>query len=436
MSSDSATASPRLTANLSTRDYIAKHLRFNVLVGVVDGGFFGFGMGIASFVTIIPLFVATLTDSAILIGLIPALHTIGWQLPQLLTSGSVSRLLRYKPMVLLMTLHERVPYLGLAVVAYFSQSLNPTVALVIVFILLAWHGLGGGLTATAWQSMIAKLIPPRHRGKFFGLQAASANLIGSIGAVVAGIILVRFTGPTNYALCFLIAAVSMGISYGFLSRMREPSHTLNIDATHPTSILKQSGQVLKRDRNFGWFIVARTFSQFATAATAFYTIYAVRTFEMNAETAGILTGILFVSQVIANPIMGALGDVFGHRVILTLGTLAALCSALLAWFAPSLDWFYLVFALTGVASVALWATSIAMTLEFGTDSERPVYVGLANTLIAPATIAAPIIGGWVADTFGFGMTFLFSVVCAALTAIIMQFFVHDVHPPAPKTSQT
>lgn len=415
--------------------YIARHLRFNLLVGVLDGGFFGLALGFASFVTLIPLFVSTLTGSAVLIGLIPALHSIGWQLPQLLTSGSVSRLQRYKPMAVFMTLHERVPFLGLAVVAYFSQALNPTVALVLVFVLLAWQGLGGGLTATAWQSLIGKLVPSNNRGKFFGLQSATANLLGSVGALGAGFILIRVAAPANYALCFFIAALSMGVSYIFLSIMREPAHILHVDANRPASVVKQSVQVLTRDKNFSWFVVSRAFAQFAAAATAFYTIYAVRTFSMNAATAGIMTSVLFVTQVIANPIMGALGDRFGHRVILILGTLAALFAALLAWLAPSLEWFYLVFALAGIAGVALWATSISMTLEFGTESERPVYVGLANTLVAPATIAAPIIGGWVADTLGFGMTFIFSVVFAALTAIILQFFVRDVQTAHP-TAQT
>lgn len=411
------------------KHFAAKHLRFNVAVGVLDGAFFGSALGFASFVTVIPLFVNTLTSSAILIGLIPALHTIGWQLPQLFTAGAVSRLLRYKPMVMLMTIHERVPYLGLALVALFSQTLDANLALVIVFLLLAWQGLGGGLTATAWQSMIAKIIPPRHHGKFFGMQSATANLFASGGALLAGIILLRISSPANFALCFLLAGVGMAISYVFLMLTRETNHALNSSEFSTRSIWKQAGHVLQRDKNFSWFVTARFFAQFATAAAAFYTIYAVRTFDMNPETAGVMTSILLATQVIANPIMGALGDKFGHRAVLVLGTLAALCAALLALTSPTLEWFYLVFILTGVGNVALWAISIAMTLEFGAETERPIYVGLANTLIVPATIAAPILGGWIADTFGFQAMFGFAVLCAALTAILLQFFVRN--NPAP-----
>lgn len=71
--------------------YIHKHLRFNVFVGLADAALFGVGWGFSSFGTIIPLFVSQMTDSAILIGLIPAIHAVGWQLPQLFTANQVAR---------------------------------------------------------------------------------------------------------------------------------------------------------------------------------------------------------------------------------------------------------------------------------------------------------------------------------------------------------
>jgi len=129
-------------------------VRFNVTVNILDGAFFGVALGFASFTTIIPLFVRQLTDSPELIGLIPAIHSVGWQLPQLLTAGRVRRLTRFKPMVMTMTVFERVPFLGLAVVAYLLPKLEPTFALMLIYVLLIWQGLGGGFTATVWQSMI------------------------------------------------------------------------------------------------------------------------------------------------------------------------------------------------------------------------------------------------------------------------------------------
>ena len=58
--------------------FARNHLRYNVTVGLMDGGLFGVALGFASFGTILPLFVASMTDSATLIGLVPAIHSAGW----------------------------------------------------------------------------------------------------------------------------------------------------------------------------------------------------------------------------------------------------------------------------------------------------------------------------------------------------------------------
>ena len=153
---------------------------------MVDAAFFGIGWGFGSFGTIIPLFFTQMTSSAILIGLIPAIHAVGWQIPQLFTAGWVSRMRKYKPAVLLMTIHERVPYLGLILAAWMLPVFGARIALPVAFFMLIWQGIGAGLTANPWQSMIAKIIPPESRGTFFGAQSAVANVLISFAAIGAG----------------------------------------------------------------------------------------------------------------------------------------------------------------------------------------------------------------------------------------------------------
>jgi MFS family permease len=404
---------------------INKHLRYNFTVNVMDGAFFGFALGFASFVTILPLFVSTMTDSAILIGLIPAIHSVGWQLPQLFTARQVTRLSRYKPTVVLRTIHERLPFLGLAAVAWFLPALRREVALLLTFGLLTWQGLGGGFTATAWQSMIGKIIPAKRRGIFLGTQSAAANFLASGGAVLAGILLERLDSPLDLTICFLLASICMAVSWVFQAKTREPDRPpANADETR-SDFWSSVGAILRRDVNFRWFLVARVLSPMATAAFGFYTIYAVRYHGMSEGIAGLVTGVYAATQTAANPIMGWVGDRWSHRAVVEVGALAAAVSASLAWLAPDMTWFYLVFILAGVANVAFWTTGITLTLEFGTEAERPAYIGLANTLVAPGTILAPLVGGWLADSAGYPAAFLASAVCGLFTALILHVTVQD-----------
>ena len=402
-----------------------KNLRHNYLVNILDGGFFGFGLGFASFTAILPLFVSHMTSSAILIGLIPAIHSTGWQIPQLFTAQRISRLESYKPFVLFMTVQERLPYLGLAAVAWFLPSLGTKLALIITFILLIWQGLGAGFTANAWQNLIGKVIPGEYLATFFGVQTAAANLLGSAGAILAGIILEQYSSPHNFAFCFLITSAMLVCSYYFLSRTCETCRPVTVTIENRQDFWKKVNKNLKLDRNFRWFLVTRMLFLFGMMAFAFYIVYAVRYHNMSDVTAGVMTGTLFITQVVANPLLGWIADRLGRKGVLEIGALFAMMSSLLAWLAPSLNWFYLVFILDGIANTAFWTIGMAFSMDFGSEEERPTYVGMSNTLIAPATILAPFLAGWLADTWGYPATFVTAAGMGLLTAVLMHFFVHD-----------
>ena len=49
----------------------------------------------------------------------------GLRFPALFTARVVSRRKRYKPFLLVCTVNERLPFLGLAAVAWFSHGLTP-----------------------------------------------------------------------------------------------------------------------------------------------------------------------------------------------------------------------------------------------------------------------------------------------------------------------
>ena len=207
---------------LSTEAYVQKHLQFNLLLACSMEGFIGLGAGFASFAAIIPLFVSQLTHSALLIGLVPAIHNVGWQLPQLLTAGWISRAKRYKPLMLWMTIHERVPYLGLAIVALCVPFTTKQTALIMTFLMLIWQGLGSGLAANPWMNMVTKVMPQELHGTFFGTQSAAYNGMAGLSAIIAGLILEKMAAPYNYSLCFALTFGFMCVSYAFLSTTREP----------------------------------------------------------------------------------------------------------------------------------------------------------------------------------------------------------------------
>lgn len=405
---------------------IQKNVRYNFTVNMLDAAFFGVALGFASKVAVVPLFVASLGGSTMIIGLIASLQEIGWQLPQLLTSNYVAGLRRYKRVTLLLSIQERIPFIGLAIAAALLPVIGPQVTLMLTLLFLSWQALGGGLTATPWQSLIGKIIPANRRGAFYGGQSSAASLMTSLAVVAAGFILVTVPSPMNYALCFALAAVGMGISFYFLALTREPESPI-VERSHEDmrAFFRRLKGILKRDPNVRWFVAARVLAQFAVMAVAFYSIFAVRHFRLDESTVALMAGVLTLSQMVAAPLLGHLGDQWGHRRAFALGMSAATLSAFIVAVAPTYHWLYLSFALSGIAASVLWSTVMAFTCEFGTLEERPYYIGLTNTMVAPATLVAPLVGAWIADTFGFSVTFLAATGAGVACIAVLLFALRD-----------
>lgn len=406
-------------------------LKHNYIANIGDGAFFGFGVGFASYTTVIPLFISTLTSSATLIGLIPAIHNMGWQLPQLLIANRISKMERVKPYVMFMTVNERLPILGLGLVSLLLSRLNTTTVLILSFVLLVWQGLGAGFTANAWQIMISKVIPGEIRATFFGFQSAASNLLASLGAFLAGLLITKVAAPLNFASCFLIAAGLYVVSWFFLDQTREPKRLIGPETISSTPIWKNIGVILKEHASFRSFLISRFISQFGMMAFAFYTVFAVSKLGMTAIQVGIMTSVLMITQVVANPLLGWLSDKWSRKGVLVLGGVCAVISAVLALTVTNPNLFALVFILNGIANTSYWTIGITVSLEFGDEVTRPTYVGMSNTLIAPSTILAPLLGGVLADIFGYPVTFIVSALFGIIAVIMLGLLVKD---PVHKSS--
>ena len=163
--------------------------------------------------------------------------------------------------------------------------------------------------------------------------------------------------------------------------------------------------ILRADKNFRWFLVARGLTALSLTCLSFFTIFGIRRFDMSPEFAGAMTSVLLVSNTLSSSLIGWIGDRWGHRRVLIFSNLLTVLSIGLSLAAPDVTWFYLVFALMGIVNSTQWSTILTITVQFSAVAERPFYIGLANTLIAPVTVFAPIIGGWLVDAVSFELTF-------------------------------
>jgi MFS family permease len=402
-----------------------RNYRWNFTFNLLDGVIFWFGQSFISATTIVPLFVSKLTLNPLLIGLIAMLAQASWYLPQLFTASYIEKLSRKKPMVVnLGFFTERLPAFlwPLAALLVFQ---SPALALLLFFISYAWHGLGAGLIAPAWQDLLARCFPVNRRGRFFGLTTFIGTGVGTIGAMLSSWLLVTAPFPLNFVYLFFIAALAINLSWFFLSRVREPVQPAPTLSLSPAQFRAKLSQILRRDHNFRIFLQARLLLALGGLGTGFLTIAAIERWQVSDGTVGLYTAALLLGQTVGNLLAGLLADKFGHKLPLELGAVAAVIAFSLAWLAPSPAWYYFVFAGWGISFGIVIVSGILIILEFSPPAHRPTYIGLANTGVGIASALAPLAGGWLA---GFGYNGLFAV-SAGINLLALVLFFWQVKEP-------
>ncbi|MGH7374919.1 MAG: MFS transporter [Candidatus Rokuibacteriota bacterium] len=412
--------------------FARRHVRHNVVALGVDFGLFMVGLSFASQATILPAFAAHLGASNLIIGAIPALMTLGWNLPSLFAAGYTESLTHKLPFVMRYTIWERLPFLVLAAVAFFVAGPAPGLALALMLVMLLLITSAGGLLMPAWMDIVARAVPIGLRGRFFAVSSVLAGMGGLLGSLLTAWVLARMPAPGAYGICFLISAVCMGLSYVALARVREPRAVTVEAAPALGAYLRRVGRVLREDRNLAWYLFSRGLTFIGMMASGFYTVHALRFYAAPDWAVGVFTTALLAGQMAGNVALGALADRSGHLAPLNIGLGALLLANVVALAAPSLEVFTLVFALQGVQLAAVNVSGLNVLLEFAPGpAARPTYVGLGTTLLTPVAFGAPLVAGLTADAFGFPTVFAASALGAlAAMALLLGRVREPRHRPS------
>jgi len=401
-------------------------LRHNILALGVDYGLFMLALTFASQSTILPAFAAWLGASNVVIGAIPAVMTLGWFLPSLFAAGHTETLMLKLPFIMRWTPWERVPFLVMALLAFFMAERWPGLTLALVILMLAVITSVGGVLMPAWMDLIGRALPATIRGRFFALSNFVAGLVGFAVSLLIAEVLLRLPAPASYGVCFLGATVCAGLSWIALAFVREEPAPRAAARVPLRRYLRRMPGLLRRDRNLSWFLAARACAMTGAMATGFYTVYALRTWEAPAAQAGVFTALMLLGQSVGTLTLGWVADHAGHRLVLLAGMAAAVGTITAALLASSLTAFGVVFVLFGVQGAAVNVSNLNVLLEFApTPDARPTYVGLGTTAMAPMALAAPLLGGVLADTVGFRTMFMIALVFAVAGLLMLATLVRD-----------
>ena len=418
-----------LPANVQIDDEIARFFRRNFFVNVMDLAAWNLGVAFVAPATILTVYASHLTDSALLVGLIPGLLEFGSFLPPVFVAPFVQRLPRKYPMVMTLGVIERIPYLLLPFAVLWFDKLPAGIGIWGLLGMVTWIALTAGLIATPWQTMIAKIIPVSHRGRLFGVGFFFGRLLGIAVAPLVALILASFAYPRNFALSFLAGLVGIWGSLFFLGLTREPARQpkLKLAAT-PQLYFGELRSILRGEHNFRHYLISRWLIQLARMPLGFMAIYAVQQFGFPDATAGIFTGIVFAAGMVGYAVWGMVGDRWGHKRVLVSAMGMWIVALILAPFSAWQLWqagIYLAFAFMGFSDAGYLMASFNLPLEFGSEDESPVYIGLTRTMIGPALLIAPLLGGWLVQSLSYTVMFMAALVLSLVGGGLLAFYVAE-----------
>jgi MFS family permease len=407
------------------------NIRWNFWTLGPDIAFFSLGISVSSVYTIMPLFVSHLTPDNWPVALIVTARMLGLYLPQPFVATYIERLQRVKPFLLIATLFERLPFVGLAIATLLLAHGHNELLLFLFFALIILQTGGAGLSGVAWVDLISRCFPFTMQGRFLGGWSGVGNVAGIGGAALAAALIATLAWPQNFTICFLVTFAMMVISYISFAFGREPPRTEIFITKRPTGFrywLADMISIVRNDHLFARYLSANALAALATLGSGLLALVGLRQAHLSTDTVSIETTVLMSALTFGSFFWGFVGDRLGPRIVLigsmaigTLGTIAALM-------ARDAIQVTLMFVLYGLSLSGTQLASLTYTVRFGPESRRPVYIALTSLLVAPFAAGAPLLGGIMADRWGYTIVFTMATVFGLLAMLAYWCWVRDPEP--------
>ncbi|WP_376789897.1 MFS transporter [Thermoflexus sp.] len=421
--------SARLRASLlSPEEARDPHLRRNFTAGVVNGALFIFAETVLDPNLVLVWFLSRLGAPNFLLALVSPMRDGLWFLPQLL----VSRWMRYQ--VYSMGLYRRmalVRALGAFAMALgvWRTAPHPKGMLLAFFIPYFVISLASGISGLPFMEIVGKTIPPRQRGVFFAARLFFGGLLGLAASSMVRLLLEERAGlsfPHNVALLFLIFAVFTSIGMAAFAMVVEPPSPVP-DGRASLTPWREAIQALWRRPSYRLFLGARIAFMWAALATPFFTAYAVRELGVPDAMIGLYLGFNVGASLLSNVLWSWISLRQGHRAVLEKAALCGMLGALWALLVGplSLPWHTLsawlmlpVFVLSGAHASGAAIGGMSMLLDIAPGHDRPLTIGLTNTLLGIALLSTSL-GGLIVDLIGYRGLFALSFGFYTLALVLL-----------------
>jgi len=391
----------------------------NFWLGVYNGVLVNGGEAFFHSALVLAPFLAALGAPGWVIGMIPALRVGGWFLPQLFVASRLA----HQPFKL--PLYRRTSTLRIVVFAALTVTVflvdDPRVLIPVTLAVLALNSVAGGIGGVPFADVTAKVVPHYRLGTFWVLR----NAIGGVLALLSGLVLrwvfdSDLPFPTDFGVVFLFGTVLVGGAYLSFALVREPPGVPALKEPL-AAMLRRLPSVLRVDVSFRRYLRVRFLGLLALMAEPFYAIHAITNLGAPVASLGTFVIVATFASIAVNFAFRRPADRGQNVTVLQVSLACMVAAPLAALLMPTWQGFALVFALSAAGNSGMGIAAWNLLYAVSPAPQRPLYVGVANSILALPSLA-PIAVGLAAVVTGYPLLFgLAAAVAAASLAFSFRF---------------
>jgi predicted MFS family arabinose efflux permease len=264
----------------------------------------------------------------------------------------------------------------------------------------------------------------------FGLTTAGTGVITLLIAPLIGVVL-GDTGPAfpnNYAILFGASGALFALSIPLgLFFYELPGGQAVGKRSSFGEFLPELCRVLRDDVPFRAFIITRMLTSSFMMSAPFYVGYATVQLGQSSQVAVPVLLAMQTTGSVAGALvytwLGARNNLLYIRLALGAAALLPVC-ALLAGIVGPLP-LYFGFLMSGLATTNLRYGYLNWVVSYAIPDQRPIYVGLSNTVAAVISLIAPFVGGTIAQYLGYRPLFAVSLVMVLCALFVTLRLLRD-----------
>lgn len=368
--------------NLSSEKRVNKSLKNSVL----DGSAYGAMAGLTQNYT--TPFALTMGATTTQIGLLSSIPNLAMSLAQLIAPALSQRIRSRKDFILPMVFLHALMWLPILLIPYIFHTHQITSLIIFLTISTVFDSISNPL----WSSMMADLLSPESRGRFFGSRRRITGFIAMIFSYVAGGILQLLNRNTNlgFSIIFAAALAFRLVSLYFLYQMYEPPQ--RTISTQQASLLTISRGMFSS--NVGRFILFSGFISFsANLAGPFFAPYMLRELKFSYLTYTIINSASALATLAFLTYWGRRSDRGGTIKVIKISMLL-IPLVPIAWLVSrNVYWIIGVQIFAGFTWAGFDLCSSIFILDASPQSDRTRYIAIFNAVMFGGVFLGALVGG-------------------------------------------